>query len=466
MSLIRKIAVNNMILITERLLTAAAGFFVSVWLIRHFGSEKFGIYSLVFAWFTFLNVFTPPMIEQVVAREAVRFPDQMRKYLGAGLAIKLGLALLGWIAGMVAAWLLGYERQTLVYLAVVLLGLLGNACYVLQVPHSIELKLMKPALADGASNLFYQAGRAVMVALKFGLMPFFWLYLVFRMLQLVFFFLLGLEKKEYRPDWRFSYREVEEIFRASWTLLAINVFVMIISRIDQLLIWPIWGARAVGLYGSCANLTDYIVVIPAVWYTTVFPLITKFLGESNENFAKANHYSFKYLAVTSGLIFLGLAGFSREVLVRLFGPDYAEAAGALFWLSGFIVLSFIQIGLFSAALSRNLEKPWLLVNGAGAFANVALNLALIPRYGIAGAGFATFAAFVVQIFLTGALSLFRPDFKTMLSATARPIALAIAGVAAARYFDLKLFIWLPVLTIIYTAMLFITGSQMKSFRSK
>ena len=281
MSLVRKIAINNLILMSERMLTAAAGFFVSVWLIRYFGSEKFGIYSLVFAWFTFLNVFTPAMIEQVVAREAVRFPEQTRKYLGAGVAIKTGLAVLGWLAGVGAALLLGYPRQTIIYLAIALLGLLGNASYVLQVPQQIELKLLKPALADGLSNIFYQIGRAAMILLKLGLLPFFWLYLVFRLLQLALFLALGIEKKAYRMDLRFSYAEVGEIFRASWILLINNIFVMVISRIDQLLIYPFKGARAVGLYGSCANLTDYLIMIPAVWYLTVFPLITKYLGESH-----------------------------------------------------------------------------------------------------------------------------------------------------------------------------------------
>jgi len=456
MSLVRKIAVNNLILITERGLTALAGFFVSVWLIRYFGSEKFGIYSLVFAWFTFLNVFTPPTIEQVVAREAVRFPGQMRKYLGAGVAIKLGLALLGWAAGISAAWLLGYSRQNIFFLTIALLGLLGNASYVLQVPHQIELKLLNPALADGLSSLFYQIGRGAMILLKFPLLPFFWLYLAFRLLQLAMFLMLGIEKPEYRMDLRFSYVEVKEIFRASWALLLINVFAMVISRIDQLMLYPAWGARAVGLYGSCANLTDYLVMIPSVWYITVFPLITRYLGESQDTFQKASHYSFKYLAIAAALLFIIFGGFSRQVLVLLFGLEYAEAEGALFWLSGYIILTFLQIGLFSAALSRNLEKIWILVNGAGALGNVSLNLLLIPRYGIAGAGFATFAAFLLQIAFTAILSPFRPDFKLMLKAAIWPVLLGAAIVALSRYFELKLMRWLPIMIVAFLIMLLVT----------
>jgi O-antigen/teichoic acid export membrane protein len=458
MSLVRQIAVNNLILITERGLTALAGFFVSVWLIRYFGSEKFGIYSLVFAWFTFLNVFTPPTIEQVVAREAVRFPQKMRKFLGAGVAIKLGLAVLGWGAGIIAAWLLGYSRQNMVYLAIALLGLLGNASYVLQVPHQIELKLLNPALADGLSNLFYQIGRAVMVALKFPLLPFFWLYLAFRLLQLAMFFMLGIEKPEYRLDLRFSYGEVKEIFRASWLLLIINVFAMVISRIDQLMLFPAWGARAVGLYGSCANLTDYLVMIPSVWYITVFPLITRYLGESDDTFQKAGHYSFKYMAMAAVFLWIIFAGFSREMLELLFGPDYVAAKDALFWLSTSLVGVFLYIGLFNVALSRGREKIWILVNGLGALGNLALNLLLIPRYGIAGAGFANFSAYLIQILLNALLKDMRRDFLLMLKAAAWPVVLGLAIVLCSRWFELRMFVWLPIMLGIYLLMLLATRS--------
>jgi len=461
MSLIRKIAVNNAIMITQRGLTALTGFLVSVWLIRHFGSEKFGTYSLVFAWFTFLNVFTPPSIEQVVAREAVRFPGQTRKYLGAGVAIKLALAMVGWVSGIAAAYLLGYPRQTIFYLGIALVGLLGNAGYVLQVPHQVELKLLRPALADGLSNLFYQFGRAGMIVLKLGLLPFFWLYLVFRLLQLAFFLLLGLEKKEYRMDLRFSYAEVRGIFSASWILLINNVFVMVISRIDQLLIYPVWGARSVGLYGSCANLTDYLIMIPSVWYLTVFPLLTRYLDESKDAHEKASHYSFKYLTISAVLLWIAFGGFSGQVISLLFGADYAEAKDALFWLSASMVMVFIYMGLISNAISRGKEKAWLWVSGLGALCNVALNLLLIPRHGIAGAGMANFAAYSCQIVLAGLFRDFRPDFKVMFKSSAAPVALGLLLVLAAKFLQLDMLVWLPVLLAAYPVLLVAAGALNK-----
>ncbi len=456
MSLVRKVALNNSIILFERLSASLLGFLVTIWLIRYLGTENFGVYSLVFAWFTFLNVFTPPMIELVVAREAVLFPALTRKYLGAGLAIKIGLALLGWVSGITAAVLLGYPPRTVFFLSIVLLGLLGNASFILQVPHQIELRLLRPSVADGLSAILYQSGRAIAILIRLGLFPFFWIYLGYRLVQLLFFSLLSLEKKEYRPDFNFSVHEVRGIFRASWILLLNNVFIMVISRIDQLIIYQFLGARQVGLYGSCANLTDYLVLIPVSWYLTVFPLLVKYLGESGRSFEKANHYSYKYNTIIVVIAWIIFGGFSRQILSLLFGPDFMEADTALFWLSTAVVFIFLYYGLFNAALSRGKEKAWLWVNGAGAAVNVALNLILIPIYGIAGAGFATFAAFITQVLLAGALPAFRPDFLLMLKASAWPVVLAAALVAVSRTLELKLLIFGPVMLAAYLVLLLLT----------
>jgi|GEM_PF-2052812 len=457
MSLIKKIALNNFIVLFERLSTAFLGLLVTIWLVRYLGAEKFGIYSLVFAWFTFLNVLTPGMIEQVVAREAVRVPAQMRKYLGAGFCIKLGLAVLGWAIGILTVYLLGYQKDIILYLAIVLFGLVGNASFVLQVPHQIELRLLRPSLADGLSNILYQLSRALAILLKAGLMPFFLLYLAWRLVQLGFFLLLGLEKKDYQPSLKFSFVEVKNIFRASWILLINNIFVMVISRFDQLLIYPILGERAIGLYGGCANLTDYLIMIPTAWYLSVFPLICKYLGQSPEAYQKANYYSYKYLVIVICLVWIIFSGFGSQALTLLFGKEFQDADSALFWLSTAMIFSFIQYGLFSAALSRNLERIWLLVNGIGAFANVALNLILIPRFGIAGAGFATFFAFFIQVALTGLLKSFRSDFLIMFKASIWPIIFASVIVFISRMGQLDLFIFGPVAALVYAGLLLLRG---------
>jgi len=218
------------------------------------------------------------------------------------------------------------------------------------------------------------------------------------------------------------------------------------------------GARSVGLYGSCANLTDYLVLIPSVWYMTVFPLITKYLGESQDSFNNANHYSFKYLTITSVFIWIILAGFSEEVIQLLFGKDYIEAKDALFWLSTSVVLVFIFIGSFNVALSRGREKLWLLVSGLSAFANVSLNLVLIPRYGIAGAGFANFVAYFTQLFMTALLRDLRSDFMVMLKATAWPILLGGSIVLVSKFLELKIIFWLPVMIVLYLALLLVSKS--------
>ena len=66
--------------------------------------------------------------------------------------------------------------------------------------------------------------------------------------------------------------------------------------------------------------------------------------------------------------------------------------GALQILSAGALFVFATWILHAAAISTNLDRRLLVTTGIGLGANVALNIVLIPRYGISGAAWATVMA--------------------------------------------------------------------------
>jgi O-antigen/teichoic acid export membrane protein len=105
-----------------------------------------------------------------------------------------------------------------------------------------------------------------------------------------------------------------------------------------------------------------------------------------------------YLAFSLGLGALVLTLFADE-LTRLFAPDYDEAADAVG------PLAFGAIGYGAAAVlltGIGLAKRTIYVAalaGVAAVANVALNLALIPPFGIVGAALASAGGYGVLALL-------------------------------------------------------------------
>jgi PST family polysaccharide transporter len=97
-----------------------------------------------------------------------------------------------------------------------------------------------------------------------------------------------------------------------------------------------------------------------------------------------------------------LAAFAEPIVVMLYGEPFREATSA-FRLQ-VLAAPFVALGVLSSA--------WLVLQRCtghalrrtliGAVTNIALNLLLIPRYGIAGAAAATLAAQMIATYAADA----------------------------------------------------------------
>jgi O-antigen/teichoic acid export membrane protein len=95
------------------------------------------------------------------------------------------------------------------------------------------------------------------------------------------------------------------------------------------------------------------------------------------------------LGVVLGAIAVWLA---EPIIALLFGARYAPADAPLQILAAGALFVFGTWILHAAAISTNLDRRLLVTTIVGLGTNVALNVALIPRWGISGAAWATVLA--------------------------------------------------------------------------
>jgi O-antigen/teichoic acid export membrane protein len=90
---------------------------------------------------------------------------------------------------------------------------------------------------------------------------------------------------------------------------------------------------------------------------------------------------------------------ATPVVLTLFGSGYAPAASPLQILAGGALFVFATWILHAAAISTNLDRRLLITTAIGLATNIVLNLALIPRWGIRGAAWATVIAEALTVTL-------------------------------------------------------------------
>ena len=181
----------------------------------------------------------------------------------------------------------------------------------------------------------------------------------------------------------------------SFPLLLSNVTGFILQWADTLIIGAYLSAREVGVYGAAVRLATLAAMFLSAVSAVFAPQIYALFGERNlAEVGRLYRQSTRWLIALGFPVFLFTILNSRQLLA-LFGPEFIEGRWALVLLA----VATLVVGGTGAAgdvvlmVGRSRPILWAsLLVGATA---IALNLWLVPRYGIVGAAFATGGALVL-----------------------------------------------------------------------
>ena len=212
-------------------------------------------------------------------------------------------------------------------------------------------------------------------------------------------------------------------------LVPTALFLWATSFSDRFFLVKLADATEVGLYSVGVRIASAMVLL-----LTAFRLAWPAFAYSIEDDAEARRtYAFvlTYLTVLASWAALGL-GLLSPWLVELLAADAFAASSRVVAPLAFAAVAFgayivIAIGLGRA---RRTQFNWV-VAGAAAAVNTALNLLLIPPYGMTGAAAATVAAYVT---MAGGMAWWSQrvypvpyQWRRVATAAAAAVALVVAG---------------------------------------
>lgn len=166
---------------------------------------------------------------------------------------------------------------------------------------------------------------------------------------------------------------------------------------DIFLLLYFLNAGAVGAYGVAYAAGRLVGMFSMAFNFLGAPIASKIEAASGvDDMVTAHQPALRWLVILSIPAMAPLVLFPEPFITGLYRPRYAPGAGAL----AVLALAFAIDNVFNALgnLLRGLGKARpLAFNGfLAAATNVALNIVLIPRYGIVGAAIATFASYLLM----------------------------------------------------------------------
>ncbi|MET3130528.1 O-antigen/teichoic acid export membrane protein [Oxalobacteraceae bacterium GrIS 1.11] len=182
------------------------------------------------------------------------------------------------------------------------------------------------------------------------------------------------------------------------------VLIFVVDASDRYFIGWFMGIKAVGTYAPAYDLAQQSVgMLMGIIYLAGYPLALKALAEEGVPAAQRQVREngllllLVSLPATAGLILL-----ADNVASILFGAEFQQHAGP--------VIGVVAAGVFVAGIrayyfdysfqlgQRLLGQVWVFFWAA--LSNIALNIVLIPGFGLLGAAFATFLSFLMSMLIS------------------------------------------------------------------
>tara|TARA_R110000787_G_scaffold61837_2_gene139893 strand:- start:142 stop:1581 length:1440 start_codon:yes stop_codon:yes gene_type:complete len=224
-----------------------------------------------------------------------------------------------------------------------------------------------------------------------------------------------------------------DLLRRASPMAVTAVMATVYLNIDVVMLGFMDSQTAVGLYAGAGRIYAIAGVIGSLLVATFLPSLAAAFGASDDMRRQYRDFALAMLLLGVPVVAV-VGGFAPAVIAVLLGEGFAGASTALVLLMAAAGLNYAnQIG-GAALISWNREKTLMYSQGSGAVSNVALNLILIPRYGLLGAAAATIAseAIVLAIQMARTRALFgvtplRPMLQVWTAAGAALLVVWAAG---------------------------------------
>lgn len=369
-------------------------FFVGVWLARYLGPENYGKISYVVAFVGLFSFIANLGVDGILNRELVAHPEQRDELMGTAFRLKLFGGLLAFAITAIAAFI--FESSWLIRSLIILYSLV----FIMQAANVISTYFYAQVLSKNnvrsvlTATIISSVLKIILIVSGKGII---WLTIIY-FLDSVWQGLGYLWSYNYYKlkvkDWKFNKQLAKKIISSSWFLMLSSASVYIYMKIDQVMVGQFMGEKAVGFYAAAVRLSEVWYFVPVMICSSVFPAIVN--ARSNALIYRKRLKALYLLMVGIALIIAVPSTFLAPWAIKtLFGKEYIDSAAILqvyIWSGiGF----FLGWAINQYLLSENKTKIIMFYNLLSMILNIALNLILIPMYGLLGAAWSTLISYSV-----------------------------------------------------------------------
>lgn len=397
---LRGISRNSLFLIGGEFVSRGIGFVYILIVARLLGVEDFGNFSLIVSFVMIATAGVEFGLNRLIVRDLARNPELLRPYLAALLPLRAALALAGYAALIALVWLAGYSARLVALTAVAGLCLLPASIGLIYaaVFHARQ-QMRYSAASDIVMAVVQAAAGSAALAMGAGL-PGVLLAAVGANVAYLVFIARQAWGCGYWSAPQLSRRVALDLLRRSAPFAVVSFLAILSSRSELLILGWFAPAQDLGLFSAAVKFPEIALLLPAVLASAAAPVMARCYTGSRRDLHAVYLWSVRrVLTVTLPVALAGIA-LADGIMSWLFTPDYLSAAPLLQVLFCAFPLTSLQIINNAVFTMSNRPRIAVVAAAVSTIIQFAVGLALVPRFGAAGAAASVLASQALNLALS------------------------------------------------------------------
>lgn len=365
-------------------------------LTRYLGPVQYGEYTFALPYLSFFALLSGIGMDGILIRQLSR---QLRTQWSETISYAVGTRLLFTLLGAGTAALVAMfmpitpEQRNLLLMGSVTMIFsfsLNGLRMVYWYGFVAEQRVSAISLLETV-NRIVTAGLVVLVVVLH--LSLFWAYVLVFYSDIPFFILQVLiARRRYGVGIRFSLARVREHFFGGLPLMGYNIMVLIGGQADMFFLMLLAGPKSVGIYALAMRVTDPLISIVVAYVIGLYPLLCTRFEEGRKQFTQVYQEATRILALGIIPLAIFVSVEARNIVLLLGGQHFTAAAVVVQLLMWAMAATFFSQLAVRACMAANKERqmPYMIAVSVGT--NILVNLALIPRWDVVGAGIAALAS--------------------------------------------------------------------------
>lgn len=195
----------------------------------------------------------------------------------------------------------------------------------------------------------------------------------------------------------FKFSQIYPILSAAWPFAASSVLGIFMLNADILILGWFRNATEVGYYSAGNRIVQLFYLLPSILTVSALPALARFAVSDTKKMRILLEQILSFLFLIAIPLGIGGALLGKEIIVLIFGTEYAPASLSFRVLMLTLIIDFCALTLSNAIFSFDQQQKLIINTALGASINVLGDIILIPRFGMNGSAFATLAAQLVSM---------------------------------------------------------------------